>query len=354
MELAKIETLLEMTGGPAFAVERGIVVLCSPEALALGLAPDRELAVQLPGLLLPEPGEEARETELLLADSRWTLRASRVEEGTVLCFLRPAAVPGPTLTGTALLHTAGVIRAALQELTVALDSLTETPLPPESKEGRSAALALRSVFRLCRTATELERYAGFRAGKLRPVCRRIMATASAQALFESLQEVLEEAGISLEWELPLRDFPVVVDWPLVSDMLREMTANAAANTADRVLRFKMARFGERGLRFTLPNLPASPLPADLFRRFSEERQDLEGGLGLGLSLVSAAAAAHGGSFLLSADAEGRVTALLSVAGAEIEDTQLCSPRVEPVGFDPTLVALSSILPPELYRPDAIF
>lgn len=349
MDLAKIKILLELTGGPAFAVEEERLLLATSEAEGLGLRAGDPVAEILPGLKLPAEGEEPAEATLVLSGRCWTLRAARTD-GCVLCFLRPETGPGPAPNETTLLNTAGSIRSAIQDMTTALNALADSPLLEEPFAAHNAALALRSVYRLQRTAEDLERFAALRAGTYALQPRKLRAAAETAALCVELAELLRSVGVTLTWETPAREFPACMDWKLVSALLREMVANAAANTCDGRLCLKLTRVGLNNLRYTVTNRPNAPLPPALFHRHAAEREDVRGGLGLGLSLLSAGAASHGGSFLLSSDETGTVTALLTIRFPEEgKETLSCSTIQQPTGTDANLIALSEVLPPDRYR-----
>ena len=388
MELERIRRILELPGGAAFAVSEGAVVCATAEAEALGLLPGVSVDRLLPASILPEAGETVQEVPISLAGANWRLRAA-AEEGCLLCFLRPEAIQSPAPNENTLLRTAGSIRLALHEVTVALEALTdaapkemaaeaaaitdptqkdEAPKetasadpaaaeaaaagPASSGEAaRSGGLALRGVYRMRRAVEALELYARLRGGSYRPACREISVTAAVSALLGELTELLRAADLELRWELPPRDLVFRLDWPLLNFLLQELICNAAANNADGMIRVKLTRTGEDRLRFAVSNRPAEPLPEALFHLHAAPQQALQSGMGLGLSLVSAGAACHGGSLLLSTDRDGTVTALLSVAAGHGPDAaNRCFIQL-PTGAEATLIALSPVLPPELYRPE---
>ena len=368
MELERIRRILELPGGAAFAVSAGAVVCATAEAEALGLLPGVSVDRLLPALTLPEAGEAAREIPISLAGADWRLRAA-AEDGCVLCFLRPEAAGSPAPNENTLLRAAGSIRLALHDVSVGLEALSDPalkqaasadPSPAEAatagqaspgETARGGGLALRGVYRLRRAVEAMELYARLRVGSYRPACREISVTASASALLGEAAELLRAADLELTWELPQRDLTLCLDWPLIAVLLEELIANAAANTADGNIRIKLSQGEDRRLRFAVSNRPAEPLPEELFHLHAEPQEALSPGMGLGLSVVSAGAACHGGSLLLSTDREGVFTALLSVAAGEGPDAaNRCFIQL-PTGAEAALIALSPVLPPELYRPE---
>lgn len=349
MELSALRRLLELTPEPAFAAGEGRILCRNPQAAALGL---EEGPSELLQALRPSgAGEAPAETELLFQGRPWVLRAADME-GLTLCLLRPAESRSPAPNENTLLRTAGSIRSALQDLTTALDVMTDA-LEADPEGLRQTALALRSVYRLRRTVVELELYARLRAGTYR-LCRRNCSVVGAvSGLCVEFRELLRPVGIDLRWELPARELSLCLDWVLIAALLRELLSNAAADAADGRIRLTLSRTGERRLRFTVENRPAGPLPETLFGRHAAEVPDLRTGVGLGLSLAAAAAEYHGGGLLLSADGEGTVTALLSVETAAEEDPQVNCLIQYPTGPEAALLALSPVLPPASYRPEEL-
>ena len=344
-----MESLLAWSEDPAFALCDGKICLCNGQAMGLGLRTGTDAGEVFPGLTLPAEG--TAETEVLLDLRLWTLRSARLGSHT-LCLLRPVRerIAGPT--ETTLLHTAGSIRVALQELTVALGGLAETAETQEA--GQMLSEALRSTYRLRRTAEELELFARLRAGSYRVCCRLCQPVEAARTLCLELEELLALAGLRLRWQLPEKELCLNLDWSLITALLRELVTNAAANAADGQIRLTMAEAGANRLRFTVENQPRQPLPPDLFQRHAESRNDLGSGLGLGLGLVSAGAEAHGGSLLLSQRESGAVAALLTVIGRDGETGSLASPVFQlPGGYNAALSALSPVLPASVFHPDGL-
>ena len=351
MDLERIKALLELPGGPAFAAACGEVVCVTAEAEALGLC--RGCAV--PGFLkpqeLPEPGSPALEKQVKLGGANWRLRAA-AEGDCTLCFLRPEPPQAATPNENTLLYASGAMRLALQDLSAALAVLAEKPGRPEG--ARAQSLALRSVFRLRLTAERMELFSRLRTGSCRPEYRECSVVSSALNFLGEAEELLRSAELRLEWELPPQGFCLRLDWPLITMMLRELIVNAAADSADGWIRVKLVRAGERGLRFSVRNRPTRPLPELRFDLHAAAQEALRPGMGLGLSLVSLAAAAHGGSLLLSAEQDGEVTALLTVTAEEGSAEVNKSLLQIPTGVEADLLAFSPILPPEVYQPELLF
>lgn len=350
MELNAIKTLMELAGGPGFAFEKGTICYADPKAAALGLTPGASISLVLPDLSpMLNAAASAAEYSLFLGGRNWTLRVVSAG-GTTLCFLRSPHNLSPAPNESTLLHTAGSIRLALQDFVVALDGMADR-ICDDSETAEQAALALRSVYRLRRTAGDLELLASLSAGTFQRVSRPCLPAAAAAELFTELDELLRPAGCTLHWELPKRDVPCCMDWPLIAALLRELISNAAANTVDGQINLSLTKIGNRRLCFMVRNTPKENLPDSPFHRHALEQSDPLGGAGLGLSLVSNGAECHGGGLILSRSDDGSVTALLTLTVSDTEDKSVRSPVQLPEDADTNLIALSPVLPTELYRPE---
>lgn len=348
MEPSEIQKLLELVEGPAFAQEDGVIRFADPQAAVLGLKPGAALSALFPGLSLPEALARAEGLPVELAGEDWFLHAVAVS-GTTLCVLRPLRTRIAALGEHTLIHTAGSIRLALQDLMVSLDSLSDLVCEDAESAGQ-AALALRSVYRLRRTAGDLELLAALCAGSFRLCrhpCRPVAATAD---LCAEMEELLRPAGRSLRCKLPQGELPCCLDWPLAAALLRELIANAAANSADGQIDLSLTRVDRDRLRFAVRSTPAEGQPEALLRP-GKAQTDLWGGAELSLSLVSIGAECHGGGLLLSSDRAGAVTALLTLRSTDQEDETVRSPIQLPQDRDANLIALSQVLPPSCYRPE---
>lgn len=346
MELSTVKACLELTGAPAFAVQNGIVSFCVPAARELGLVEGRTVHNVLPDALLPEPGGGTLESEIVLADRLWTLRAVAAEDW-VLCTLRPGQSQTPAPNEATLLYVAGSIRLALQDLFVAIDGAGDSA---GGDTPGNAALAMRSVYRLRRTAGDLELFSRLRTGRYHLNRQKLSLAAETDRFCRETAELLESADLHLQWKLPETEISAVLDWSLTACLLRELLVNAAAHTADRQLRLELSKVGTGRICFSVQNQAAGvPQDAPFHRYAAQERGDLEGGVGLGLSMVSQGAACQGGTFLLSTDPEGRTTALLTLPlGAQADSgsrSPIQFPEAEP---DPGLTAFSPVLPPQVY------
>ena len=144
-------------------------------------------------------------------------------------------------------------------------------------------------------------------------------------------------------------------------MLERAVCNLLSNALARVcpgdtVAASLTRRNAR-LYFTVKNpggekaLPAAP---GAFSRFLREPglENSRNGLGLGLRLVQAAAAAHGGTVLMEPMPDGGMQVTMSLAIRQTGDTLRSSPlRIDYAGErDHELIEFSQLLPSDLYMP----
>ena len=350
MDLQTVQNLMDLTEGPAFVLENDRLILSNPQAEALGLRVGSTANGLPEELSLPVPGEQTQLRHVAFVGKEWVLRTLALEPWT-LCLLQPEAPLIPPANDNTLLHTAGSIRQAVHELTTALDELTDND-GQDPAASHSVSLALRSIYRLRRTAGELEMFVRLRSGSYRLTPELCDLGNKTEELCGELAELLRAAGIELQWELPKSPLRVCLDWQLLSALLRELITNAALQSADRRVSLLLQRNGDDKVCFLVKNRFKEAIPERLFHRHAAENSELKQGLGIGLSLVSAGAACHGGSLLLSSEESGVMTAMLRAALCDPPPAGTYRSQVQlPGDPDLNLIALSPVLPPEAYRPD---
>lgn len=135
-------------------------------------------------------------------------------------------------------------------------------------------------------------------------------------------------------------------WNILSNSLKFLPPNG-------IIRARLTRKGNRLYLTVEDNAAVQITPSELFNRYLRQPgiEDSRYGLGLGLAIVRAAAANHGGTLLISGGTEAGMKVTLSVALRQDTGTTLRSPLLCPDytgGWDHALVELSDCLSPEYY------
>lgn len=161
-----------------------------------------------------------------------------------------------------------------------------------------------------------------------------------RSLAEEHQPALEEAGLTMNLDLPERSFCVQADRYRLRQVIRNLVRNAVkfSSPGDCVtIGIRATVDGQRAAVFIRDTGQGmSPeLQQQLFATFSQGRQDLarkEGGLGLGLGLVKAIVELHGGQVRATSAGIGQ--------GSEfVFDLPLCTPNTTPATPVPSRTCL---------------
>ena len=329
---------------PAFTVREATVCEANKSAARLGFAQ---------GTVLPASffdGED-RTRELTVNGSVYVLRWTETE-GCRSCRLAPKAeAPKPPAVTLATLNRAsGAVRGALQELLTALDGLSDHLDLDDPAVSRRGSAALRSVYRLERTAVHMSLFRMLLSGQY-PLRRKHTDLSEKLAhLLEEAEDLLRSRQIRLDAQLPERTICCILDWDLVSFIIWELLENAVGEAGSDVS-LSVVRRDRRHLIITVQNLPGKPLPEHLQNRWAQEPEtpDELGKTGMGLSLVDAAVKCHGGRLLLSADEKGMLTAMACIRLPDREDPALSHRPASPMtSLDLGLTVLSPRLPDEVF------
>lgn len=349
MDLRQWIAMMEFSGAAAFAVRDGRLLCCSPAAELLGLREGGSTAGLFPALWPEEAARLADGCAVTLAGRAWTLRTMAQPEHT-LCVLRDASATLPPPNENTLRRASVQLRDAVRDLTAALNAMIDLPVMEDPACVKHAAELLRSAYRIRRTAGEQTLYSLLRGGDYLLSRRKQALVARTAELCGLCADVLRSGGHSLIWTLPEREFPGCIDWNLTALMLCELIDNAVLY-GDEAVRLDMTRPALDRVCFAVSNHCAEGVqPAAFFHRHTTALSDTDRQAGMGLDLVAAAAALHGGSLLLSDDGRGRITALLSLQLGEREDPKMESSFQLPRGVDAVMISLSPTLPPEAFFP----
>ncbi|HVR62716.1 MAG TPA: ATP-binding protein [Polyangia bacterium] len=178
---------------------------------------------------------------------------------------------------------------------------TDQPLPP----GRHARLeaAHRNSLRLLRMVNTLLDFSHIEAGRMQAAFEPVDLVALTEDLAASFRAPIEKAGLRLSTRLEPLPEPILVDRELWAKILLNLLSNALKHTfrggitvslfvSDESSEFVELRVDDTGI-----GIPEKELPR-LFQRFHRvkgARSRSDEGTGVGLALVRALAALHGGS-----------------------------------------------------------
>lgn len=182
------------------------------------------------------------------------------------------------------------------------------------------------------------------------------ATAVVDEILDRAQVLLENTAVKLDVQLPSESILCQIDPEKLERAIYNLLSNAVkASAPDSTVQLKL--WQKNGWLYLSVQDSGSGIPANvmsnLFTRYQRNPglEDIRSGLGLGMVLVRAAAAAHGGTVMVQQVAEGgtRITMSLPIkTKSELSfRSQLMMPDYAG-DRDHGLLELSEVLPPELY------
>ena len=330
---------LDMLPQPAFLVRSGSIAYANPAAAAFLLEPGTPIA----DLLFTGTEEYAAFDggnlclQLQHGPALWEASVTRSPDGDLFLLEQPED-------------------PALQALSLAAMELRD-PLGTAMQEAErlpaDTALLKRSLYQLLRRISNMSDAAGYQENpegspELRDIC------AVLDEIFEKATAMAEQAGIRLRYRGLAESHICPVDTQRLERGVYNLISNAAGfSQPGTVIDAALRRSGKR-LYLTVSDSGSgipSALRGQLYSRYRRQPglEDPRFGIGLGMVLIRAAAAAHKGTLLLeTGDAGTKVTLTFSLAQPQ---GQLRSPllRADYTGErDHSLVELSDLLPPETY------
>lgn len=168
-------------------------------------------------------------------------------------------------------------------------------------------------------------------------------------------DALQQAGFQLEWELPEQRIYTLAYPQKLERAVYNLLSNAAKfSPQGGIIRAQLRYSGER-LSFSVTDQgPGVNHAGDAFTRYLRQPgiEDPRYGLGLGMVLVRATAALHGGAVLLDQPEGWGARFTITMAIRRKKESQVQSPimRIDYAGEkDHCLLELSDVLPAQLYR-----
>lgn len=342
------QKLLELISGPAFAVKDGTVIYCNREAKACMLEAGTPIHEHL--VTGQEEYAELSDDACLclrvnLCGSTWDASVTRLA-GTDVFRLEQPGVP-PEVKAMALMGSE--LRYPVSTLSIVADRLA-----PAQSAGKYAAIfrqELSRILRILNNASNTERC----LTATDPILEEQDICAILRELLEEAGTLLQHAGLTLELQLPSSPVYTLVEERMLRQSVYNLLDNAAKfSPAGGTIRVCAAVSGKR-LRLSVSDQGdgiSEALRAGVFTRFARQAGIEEGrqNLGLGLALVRATAAIHGGTVLVDTpeDTGTRVTMTLSIRNTT--SFTLCAPNPFKIvsSADEGLIMLSNVLPVELY------
>lgn len=332
-----IAHMLERMDRPAFCVEQGIITAANRPALGRQIP----LGEPVEPMLLTGVEEyrafDGGVLSLRLSCCGVTYEAEVSEfQGGHIFSMEPEDAEGELRI---LALSAQVLRGPLGDVMALVERL------PEDSDPEQMARIRKGLFQLLRIV-----------GNMSMQSSRRLEMQDVDAVLRELCEKTEDAcksrGVELRYRGPGRPVYSNINSELLLRAIHNLLSNSMKFAADGgkiLLELSADKFRYRISVRDWGTMPTSIL--DPFTRYLREPgiEDGRAGLGLGLKLVQLAAAAHGGTVLMPRLKDGfQVVMSIPIN----QDSLVHSPRLG-VGYhgdwDPMLLELSDVLPPEFYK-----
>jgi len=345
--------LLDLMARPAFCVTDGKISRVNAQAAAYHIAPGTEISA-----LLLTGGEEYAAFDggclhltLELAGERLGASVTRLAEFDVFCLEELA--DSRELQAMAL--AARELRDPLTTVMITAQRLYPVAGKQDDPATREQVAQLnRGLFQIQRVIGNMSDAGHYAVSPTRLETCNVVGI--LDEIFAKAAALTEHAGIRLDYRSHPEAVYGLADRESLERAVLNMVSNAVKFSApDSVIRAKLTRRGQK-LYLSLEN-SGEPIPAgtlsDVFTRYQRQcgMEDSRFGIGLGLVLIRAAAAAHGGTVLMDrrGDAGVRITMSLAIrqGDARMRSGQMA---VDYAGeMDHSLIELSDVLPPSLYE-----
>ena len=345
--------LLDLMARPAFCVTDGRVTRVNAQAAAYQITPGTEVS----GLLLTG-GEEYAAFEggclhltLELSGQRLGASVTRLEEFDVFCLEELA--DSRELQAMAL--AARELRDPLTTVMITAQQLYPLSATRDDPAARKHVARLnRGLFQIQRVIGNMSNAGHYAVSPAR--LKTVNAVDMLNEIFAKAAALVEHTRVRLEYQTYPEAVYTLADRESLERAALNMVSNAVKFAApDSVIRAALTRRGQK-LYLSVENT-GDPIPAgilgDVFTRYQRQcgMEDSRFGIGLGLVLIRAVAAAHGGTVLMDRPGETgtRITMSLAIrqGDAQLRSRQMA---VDYAGeMDHSLIELSEILPPALYE-----
>ena len=340
--------LLELLPHPGFLVQENIILRVNAPAAAMQIAVGTPIEELLVGCREDYEAFSGGCLYLSLSLSGIPVGACalRMEEGDV--FLLEDGQENAVLESLAL--ASRQLRLPLSNIMVSAESLfSQLPESPEARE--TAARLNRGLYQLLRLVGNMsDAEGGFSRQETLPI------KGTFDEIFEKAGALCQQAGFHLEYSGLKEDIYAIADRQQLERAVYNLLSNAMKfSPAGSTITARLTHHG-RKLYLQIQDSGEGALPTDLFHRYLRPNalEDSRFGIGLGMVLVRACAANHGGTVLIDSPESGGTRVTMTLTLRQNTDSILHSPtlRLEYTGGrDSALVELSQQLPWELYTPE---
>lgn len=342
--------ILELTAGPAFTVETGIVTGVNQQAGHYGITVGESIEKYLPD---DHDAYTAMESGVLyltlLVDGIPVGAAVQRLESRDVFLLEPPQCQ-PELQAVAL--AARELREPLSGILLSLEKLLPSAEHLDPAMQKQTAVLNRNLHRMLRLVSNM-------SDVTRKNTRQELRDAAGVfgEIFEKAAVLTEQTGVSIRFENLRESVYTLMDSQQLERAIYNLLSNALKfSAAGSTISAKLTHHGGKlqlSIRDNGSGIP-DEVYGTLFTRHlrGTHLEDSRYGIGLGMVLVRSAAIDHGGTVLVQRLPEGGTRVTMTLRIRKSAGSIVTSPILLPDyagGFDHALVELADVLPPEAYQ-----
>lgn len=336
-----LEVMLQQINSPAFLVSDGIITAVNQQAATRFLAPQMAVADQM------ITGQEEYAQfhngclflKLSVDGNIYNCNITHLDS----CQLFTIEEDSSIQQLQALSLAAQQLSVPVTEISLIMDQLQEL-------EGSKKSQLNKNLFRLKRILGNMADAAQFASAPPRFVTCELCSVFAE--ILEKAKNLLFQNQITVIYHIPKEPVYGLANTEMLKRAIYNLLSNAAkfSSAGDTI----EATLKHRGNILSLTVVGGhGQITGDLFHRYNRQPalESRDFGLGLGMSLVHSAAAAHGGTVLIEQPSSGKFKITMTLKIQQSNHTDVRSPILVPDiygGRDQALVELSDVLPHQLY------
>ena len=339
---SNIESLLNQISEPAFIVQNGIITAVN--ATAANRFIETGFSVED---FISQGKEEYSQLEngslyltVTLCGAEYPCVVTCLEDGNLFTIETEAVQPELKVLSLA----AQQLSFPVSELTLLLDQLEDNPKKAQISQ---------NLFRLKRIIGNMADTSRYETTV--PNLTNCNVCGVFDEILEKAQTLLNQSGIQLTYHLPNQTVYSLVNQEMLQRAVYNLLSNAAKFSDDKKSVDAQLKLNNNKLYFTVTSQNGCKnIDSNMFSRYLRQPglEDRKYGLGLGMALVHAAAAAHNGTVLIQQDKNHKIQVTMSLTITKSTQSTVRSPMLFPDvygGIDQALIELSDILSTELYQ-----
>ena len=229
----------------------------------------------------------------------------------------------------------------ISELSLLLDQLDDTPKKAQINQ---------NLFRLKRIINNMADTSRFESAI--PNLQYCDVTAVFTEILEKAETLLSRSGIQVTYHLPGKPVYSMIHQDMLRRAVYNLISNAAKFSANRAVDIQLKQNQNKLYLTVNSQMDCGNISGNLFNRYLRQPglEERKYGLGLGMSLIHAAAVAHGGTVLIQ-QVKKKFQATMTLSITQSNGSTVRSPMLFPDiygGNDQALIELSDVLSSELY------